>query len=197
MMGVISTGAVVTALERQGRLKVVQLGNRKWITVIQGVNAKGWAILPFIIFTARHHLSSWYKEEDLPQDWAIAVSDNGWTTNTLSLDWLQHFDEHTKERTVSAYRLLVIDGHESHDSLKFQKYCKDNKIITVCIPPHSSHILQPLDVGCFAPLKKVYGRQAENLIRNRINYITKAEFLPCFITAFKALFTPSNIQGGF
>jgi hypothetical protein len=58
IIGVILTGAVVTALERQGRLKVVQLGNREWTTVIQGVNAKGWAILPFIIFKARHHLSS-------------------------------------------------------------------------------------------------------------------------------------------
>ena len=46
-------------------------------------------------------------------------------------------------------------------------------------------------------MKKAYGRQAENLIRNRINHITKAEFLPCFIEAFKASFTPSNIQGGF
>jgi hypothetical protein len=58
IIGVILTGAVVTALERQGRLKVAQLGNREWTTVIQGVNAKGWAILPFIIFKARHHLSS-------------------------------------------------------------------------------------------------------------------------------------------
>jgi hypothetical protein len=46
-------------------------------------------------------------------------------------------------------------------------------------------------------LKKAYGRQAENIIRNQINHITKAEFLPCFIAAFKASFTPSNIQGGF
>jgi hypothetical protein len=197
MMGVISTGAVVTASERRGRPKAVQPGNREWTTVIQGVNAKGWAIPPFIIFKARHHLSSWYKEEDLLQDWEIGVSDNGWTTNKLGLDWLQHFVAHTKERTVGTYRLLVIDGHESHDSLKFQQYCKDNKIITVCMPAHSSHLLQPLDVGCFAPLKKAYGRQAENLIRNRINHITKAEFLPCFIAAFKASFTPSNIQGGF
>jgi hypothetical protein len=30
------------------------------------------------------------------------------------------------------------------------------------MPPHSSHLLQPLDVGCFAPLKKAYGRQAKN-----------------------------------
>jgi hypothetical protein len=113
MMGVISTGAVVTASERRGRPKAVQPGNREWTTVIQGVNAKGWAIPPFIIFKARHHLSSWYKEEDLPLDWELGVSDNGWTTNKLGLDWLQHFDAHTKKRTVGTYRLLVIDGHES------------------------------------------------------------------------------------
>jgi hypothetical protein len=93
--------------------------------------------------------------------------------------------------------LLVIDGHESHDSLEFQQYCKENKIITLCMPPHSSHLLQPLDVGCFSPLKKAYGRQAENLMRNRISHITKLKFLPCFIAAFKDLITKSNIQGGF
>jgi hypothetical protein len=65
------------------------------------------------------------------------------------------------------------------------------------MPTYLSHLLQPLNVGCFAPLKKAYGRQAEKLIRNRINYITKAEFLLCFIAAFKASFTPGNIQGGF
>jgi hypothetical protein len=175
----------------------VQPGNREWTTVIQGINAKGWAIPPFIIFKARYHLSSWYKEEDLPQDWVISVSENGWTTNERGLDRLKHFDAHTKERTVGTHRLLVIDGHDSHDSLDFQRYYKDNKIITICMPRHSSHLLQPLDVGCFAPLKKAYGRQAENLMRNRITHITKPEFLLCFKAAYKAAFTPSNIQGGF
>jgi hypothetical protein len=50
MMGMISTRAVVTGSERRGRLKSVQQGNREWTTVIQGVNATGWAIPPFIIF---------------------------------------------------------------------------------------------------------------------------------------------------
>ncbi|KAF2179253.1 CENP-B protein, partial [Zopfia rhizophila CBS 207.26] len=63
--------------------------------------------------------------------------------------WLKHFDTHTKKRTIGAYRLLILDGHESHNSLEFTEYCKENKIVTLCIPPHSSHILQPLDVGCF------------------------------------------------
>jgi hypothetical protein len=197
MMGMISTGAVVTGSERRGRPKSVQQGNREWTTVIQGINATGWAIPPFIIFQGKNHLTAWYKEDNLPHDWVIAVSENGWTTNELGLEWLKHFDAYTKKRTVGNYRLLIIDGHESHDSLKFQQYCKENKIITLCMPPHSSHLLQPLDVGCFSPLKKAYGRQAENLMRNRINHITKLEFLPCFIAAFKDAITESNIQGGF
>lgn len=136
----------------------MQQGNREWTTVIQGINAMGWAIPSFIIFQGKHHLSTWYHEKDLPRDWVVGVSENGWTTNKLGLRWLKHFNEHTKKRVVGAARLLVIDGHESHNSLKFQQYCKDNKIITLCMPPHSSHLLQPLNVGCFAPLKKAYGR---------------------------------------
>ena len=50
IMGMISTGAVVTSSDRRGRPKAVQQGNREWTTVIQGINATGWAIPPFLIF---------------------------------------------------------------------------------------------------------------------------------------------------
>ncbi|KAF2184629.1 DDE-domain-containing protein [Zopfia rhizophila CBS 207.26] len=52
------------------------------------------------------------------------------------------------------------------------------------MPAHLSHILQPLDVGCFSPLKRAYRRQVEKLMRNWFNYITKLEFLPAFRDAF-------------
>ena len=68
MMGQISHGTVVSSADCRGRPKMVQPGNREWVTVIQGINATGWAIPPFIIFQGKHHLSAWYKEEDLPQD---------------------------------------------------------------------------------------------------------------------------------
>jgi hypothetical protein len=93
--------------------------------------------------------------------------------------------------------MLIIDGHESHNSAEFQQYCKDQKIISLCMPAHSSHLLQPLDVGCFSPLKKAYGDEVNKLMRNRINHITKQEFLPCFKAAQKKAITASNIQGGF
>jgi hypothetical protein len=61
------------------------------------------------------------------------------------------------------------------------------------MPPHSSHLLQPLDVGCFAPLKKAYRDEVNKLMRNQINHVTKQEFLPCFKAAYKKAITPSNI----
>jgi hypothetical protein len=158
MMGQIVPSMVVTASEKRLRPKAIQPGNREWATAIASINALGWAIPPFIILKARHHLSSWYKDGEIPPDWVIGVSDNGWTTNELGLAWLKHFDAYTKTRTIGLVRLLILDGHESHNSTEFNKYCKDNKIVTLCMPPHSSHLLQPLDVGCFAPLKKAYGR---------------------------------------
>ena len=197
MMGVISTAMVVTSSERRGRAKSKQPGNREWATVIQGVNATGWAIPPFIIVKGRYHLFSWYENSPLPKDWVIATSENGWTTNERGLEWIQHFDKHTKARTAGVYRLLVLDGHDSHHSTDFEVYCKENSIITLCMPPHSSHILQPLDVGCFSPLKTAYGKQIEGMMRASITHITKEDFFPAFLAAHQAAITPDNVRGGF
>ncbi|RAQ98564.1 putative transposase [Stemphylium lycopersici] len=196
MMGKITTQLVVTASERRGRPKAIQPGNREWVTLIAAINAAGWSVPPFLIFAGQYHLSAWY-EEDIPRDWAIAVSDNGWTNNELGVEWLKHFDAYTRTRVVGARRLLVFDGHKSHHSLEFQELCKENNIYTLCMPPHSSHLLQPLDVGCFSPLKRAYSREVESLIRHHINHITKLEFLPAFKAAFDRSFTPANICSAF
>jgi hypothetical protein len=65
------------------------------------------------------------------------------------------------------------------------------------MPAHSSHLLQPLDVGCFGPLKKAYHYQMQQLISHQYFHITKDDFIPEFQAAFQSSFTPSNIQGGF
>ncbi|RFN43212.1 tigger transposable element-derived protein 6, partial [Fusarium flagelliforme] len=192
MMGMIEPGTVVTGSHRQGLPKQVQPGNREWIIVIEGINAEGQSIPPFIIGAGKDHLATWYEECDLPGDWVIALSENGWTNNNLGLEWLKHFDRATAKRTNSRYRLLILDGHESHHSVEFEGYCKENKIITLCMPAHASHLLQPLDVGCFGPLKKAYGREIEHLIRCFISHITKTEFLPAFHAAHQAAITETT-----
>jgi hypothetical protein len=65
------------------------------------------------------------------------------------------------------------------------------------MPPHSSHLLQPLDVGCFSPLKRAYSHEVEALIWHHINHITKLEFLPAFKIAFTRAFITANICSAF
>ncbi|KAM5527913.1 transposase [Fusarium oxysporum f. sp. phaseoli] len=139
----------------------------------------------------------WYRECKLLGDWVIATSQNGWINNQLDLDWLKHFDRSTTNRSTGPYRLLILDGHESPHSADFERYCEEYKIITLCMPAHASHLLQPLDFRCFGLLKKVYGREMEYQTRCSITHISKTEFFPAFYAAFKATFTKSNIQGCF
>ena len=93
--------------------------------------------------------------------------------------------------------MLIIDGHESHISLEFQDYCKENKIIALCMPSHSSHLLQPLNVACFAPLKRSYGDGISALARNHIHHISKETFLLAFKAAYEQTFTKENARAGF
>ncbi len=151
-----------------------------------------------VIFKGKVHLSTWYKDAAIPPDWVIAVSENGWTNNKLGLTWLRDvFDKHTSQRTVGKYRLLILDGHGSHATPEFDKFCSDRSIITLCMPAHSSHLLQPLDVGCFSTLKRSYRRLVREYIRLGVNYIDKTEFLPLFKQARAEALSQRNIQSGF
>jgi hypothetical protein len=98
---------------------------------------------------------------------------------------------------VGAHRLLIVDSHESHNSHEFYKYCEEEKIIVLCMPPHLSHLLQPLDVGCFSPLKRAYGDEINSLAQYSTKKIKKEAFLPAFKAAFEKAMTKDNICAGF
>lgn len=45
------------------------------------------------------------------------------------------------------------DGQRSHIFLDLSEWAKNNNIVMSDLPPYSSHILQPWDVGCFGSFK--------------------------------------------
>ena len=73
----------------------------------------------------------------------------------------------------------------------------DRSIITLCIPSHSSHLLQPLDVGCFSPLKAAYRRLVAENARLGINHVDKPEFLSIYKQARIEALSADNIHSGF
>jgi hypothetical protein len=87
-MGLVSTAKVVTRAEYYGRRSVIQPGNREWVTTVEAINACGWVLPPMIIFKSKRYLESWFSI-DIPDDWRIEVSPNGWTNDAIGLRWLQ------------------------------------------------------------------------------------------------------------
>jgi hypothetical protein len=66
--------------------------------------------------------------------------------------------------------------------LKFIEWANRHWIIIVILPPHSTHRLQPLDVGLFQPLATEYSKQISNLTATGFGLvsITKRVFWPMF-----------------
>jgi hypothetical protein len=98
---------------------------------------------------------------------------------------------------VGAYQLLIVDSYESHNLHEFYKYCKEEKIIVLCMPPYLSHLLQPLNVGCFSPLKRAYSDEINSLAWYGTKKIKKEAFLLAFKAAFEKAITKDNICAGF
>jgi hypothetical protein len=130
-MGLIATHKVVTRAEYYGRRPVKQPGNREWVRSIECMNATGFVPPATIIFKARtYHYEAWY--DDLPSDWRIEISDNGWTTDQIGLRWLEkQFIPMTTSRTRGKFRLLIMDGHGSHLAPDFDQLCAKNDIIAI------------------------------------------------------------------
>ena len=196
-MGVAGTYRAICGLETKKKdAKALQPGNREWVTAIICINAAGWFLPPQIIFAAANHQSQWYQ--NLPENYILSVSKNGWTTNELGIEWLQRvFEPNTASRTIGEYRLLILDGHGSHATTEFDRFCMEKKIIPLYMPPHSSHILQPLDVSCFSPLKHFYKQKVEDLAQKRINSIKKDDFLYIYPAAHEKALSSFNIKSGF
>ena len=155
-MGIIGSIKVIIGLERCIKPKLVQLGNQKWVMVIQSICTIGYAIPPFIIYKGRVYILAQYKEANILYNQKLLVFKNGWINNKLKVIQLKHFNVYIKTRQVRGYQLLILNGYKSYQSQEFKDYYLKHKVFTLYIPAYLLHILQPLDVVCFLPLKLKY-----------------------------------------
>ena len=102
----------------------------------------------------------------------FSCNSKGWTSNKHGLEWLERvFEPRTRLKAGSQYRLLICDGHDSHITGGFIAHCMDYDIVLLILPPHSSHLTQPLDVSGFSPLKKCMATEIAPLIQTGVSHI--------------------------
>ena len=118
--------------------------------------------------------------------------------DTLGFDWFRKvFNPHSNRYKQGTYQLLIMDSHGSHKTFEFDIACKELNIISIYMPLHSSHLLQPLDVGLFSLLKKMYTKELKNTFQLIINHVNKLEFLETYKQVQFQVFIKSNILSVF
>jgi hypothetical protein len=78
-------------------------------------------------------------------------------------------------------------------TLEALEFCFKNNIILCRLPSHTSHKLQPCDVGVFAPLKEAYCNKADRLFQGGANTVGKQHFTSLYSPAREKAFTKRNI----
>lgn len=112
-----------------------------------------------------------------PKDWLFGTSPNGYMDGDLFYKWFEIiFLKHCQVRPA----VLILDNHESHLTLKLIRKAREEQIELYCLPPHTTHITQPLDVCLFRPLKAKFSELAMSLGYARKDLIIgKAKLVLC------------------
>ncbi len=156
--------------------------------------AAGYSIPPFVIFD-RKTLNPLYSRNEVPGT-MYGLSPNGWIDRSLFCEWF--FDHFLVYAPPHRPLLLLMDGHSSH-------YCPDmiqaaaaEKVILFVLPPNTTHLTQPLDKGCFGPLKKYWQTVCHNFMTsNPGRYVSRFEFSALFSEAWYKAMTIPNIVSSF
>ena len=194
IIGLLAKAKVICWVGRRPP-RVTQDRTRQMLMVIECCCASLYILPSFVIFKGTAQYMGWHTETGDP-DAKFAYSPNGWTDDELALKWLRHFDQHTRDHEGGAgcQRLLILDGHHSHITLEFCQYAIRNNIELLCFPAHTTHLLQPLDVGLFGPLQKYYGKAADDHMPETRTAVVKGTFWKFYSAARRQTYTKENIK---
>jgi hypothetical protein len=206
MIGVINKSKRVfskSSYQQKHNRQPLHDGNREWITLLACVCADRSALPPGLIYAADsvNVQSTWLSDLDKKTHSVhTAVSSTGWSNDDSGLGWIEQvFNRYTKKKARRRYRLLIMDGHGSHITMKFIDYCDKHKIILIIYPPHSTQTLQPLDVVLFKPISSAYSDELTSHLHKAQGLLPlkKGDFSRLFWAAWTRTFTEELILSSF
>lgn len=126
--------------------------NKESITTLFSVNAIGTFAPPLTLY--KYARLPKHIVDSAPPYWSIGKTDSGWMTAESFYEYISNvFLPFVKAENIELPVIVFLDGHSSHMSLELSEFCSDNQIILIALFPNATHILQPLDVAVYGPMK--------------------------------------------
>lgn len=170
--------------------------SKEQITVMGCVSADGNCEKPFVILPGVRPIFQ-FKTVD-PGKYDVGVTPNGWISSDSFFGWFSNLFYNAIKNRVTFPVIVFMDGHSSHINVAVAEFCRDHQIILYCFPAHASHVIQPLDICVYGPLKKKWNSAVKQFQIKYNQMMSKANFFPVFDEAWEhCKQSKSNIISGF
>ena len=178
------------------KTQAVTSGKSQTTTIIGCVSGVGQQVPPFFIFPGTHMMDA-LMEGSSPGSMGT-VSPTGWSSSDIFRQYMRdHLLKYLPSRGDD-YVLILYDGHKSHCSLGLIEWAKSENIILFVLPPHCSHILQPLDVSCFGPFQIAWNSACQKYMRESDGrVITRYDVCQLACKVYLSTITVTNIVAAF
>ncbi len=149
-----STGFTPQHITHHENKKVyfANLDNRELITSVEFIYARGFVIAPMIIIAGKALIEK-HLDNNMDDNVLFVISDTGYVNSGLSLKWLKHFERLTSLQKRGKWRMPTYDGHASHVDNDILFYAWTKEMTLSLLSSHTTHLLQPLHIGIFQPMK--------------------------------------------
>ena len=165
-------------------------------TVIGCGNALGNHIPPYFCFRG-NRMSQEYLEGTIPGSDGT-VTGSGWSNTIVFENYIKNHLLKYVQVSPTSPLLILYDGHKSHINPSLISWAKQKNIVLFVFPPHLSHVLQPLDVGCFGPFQKILDNISHKWLRdNPGQIISKHNIASIASKAYTSALSPTNLQSSF
>lgn len=135
----------------------------------------------------------------MPEKWGLGKSESGWMTGESFFEYVSNiFHPWLIKNNIPLPVIFYVDGHKSHLTMHLSDFCSDNGIILISLFPNATHMLQPMDVGVFHPLKNGWKNAVARFrVENNKQKIRKENFAPLLATTIKEVVNVKILQNAF
>ena len=139
--------------------------NQKSVTIFETIHADGQTPpSPFVVCPGIKIIDTWIHDR-LTGDETITTSPTGYTNDKVIMDYLDHLIKHTKASCSKPWKLLLLDGHITHEFPDFVVKAHEHHIALHMFPSHLTHAFQLLDIGVFCLWKHYHNRAVQRAVR--------------------------------
>lgn len=176
----------------------VSLEQGQLSTTLVFVNAVGQWCPPLVIHKGKRMLQEWFTHK--PEGVMLKISTTGYINKQLVMQYGLRFVDYLREqKRLNKPHVLLLDSHSSHTyNYDFMVTMQKFGIHVFSMPPHTSHLLQPLDSTPFGRLKQIWQRNLMKYnFKNTGKLLSKEDYWKVYWPTFLEAMQVNNIQAGF